>query len=117
MPALVKTTFWYLVAAFIVLILAVPLFRLGASVGCELTDRKAFCDQTLERAETNKGVRKNERRADAAPAWDDESSTRERRPPRVTRKKRFRPSVDCDAMGGVRTVNPNTGRPSCFVPD
>lgn len=27
------------------------------------------------------------------------------------------PIVDCAAMGGQRTVNPNTGNPSCFVPN
>ncbi|MBL8158441.1 hypothetical protein JNK62_02835 [bacterium] len=27
------------------------------------------------------------------------------------------PSVDCAAMGGIRTTNPNTGMPSCFVPN
>lgn len=26
------------------------------------------------------------------------------------------PTVDCAAVGGVRTTNPNTGSPSCFVP-
>ena len=28
----------------------------------------------------------------------------------------WRPTVDCEGMGGKRTVNPNTGRPSCLVP-
>lgn len=26
------------------------------------------------------------------------------------------PSINCEAAGGVRTVNPNTGMSSCFVP-
>lgn len=26
------------------------------------------------------------------------------------------PTVDCAAIGGIRTTNPNTGRPTCFVP-
>ena len=29
----------------------------------------------------------------------------------------WKPSIDCDSRGGTRTINPNTGKPSCFVPD
>lgn len=32
-------------------------------------------------------------------------------------KGRWKPTVDCAAMGGTRTVNPVTKKPSCFVPD
>jgi hypothetical protein len=28
----------------------------------------------------------------------------------------WKPSVDCAALGGTRTINPNTGKPSCYVP-
>ena len=28
----------------------------------------------------------------------------------------WQPSVNCEAMGGRRTMNPSTGRPSCLVP-
>ena len=29
----------------------------------------------------------------------------------------LKPTIDCEAAGGTRTINPNTGKPSCFVPD
>lgn len=32
-------------------------------------------------------------------------------------RPQWTPTVDCAAMGGVRTTNPNTGKPSCFVPN
>lgn len=38
-----------------------------------------------------------------------------RRP--VLGRQGLMPSVDCAAMGGIRTTNPNTGMPSCFVPN
>ena len=28
----------------------------------------------------------------------------------------WKPTIDCRAAGGVRTINPQTGAPSCFVP-
>ena len=27
------------------------------------------------------------------------------------------PTINCDEAGGIRTINPHTGRPTCFVPD
>ena len=30
---------------------------------------------------------------------------------------KWTPTVDCGKRGGTRTINPNTGKPSCFVPD
>lgn len=37
---------------------------------------------------------------------------------RTTQAQRgLMPSIDCAARGGVRTVNPSTGMPSCFVPN
>ena len=29
---------------------------------------------------------------------------------------KWTPSVDCGKIGGTRTINPNTGRPTCYVP-
>ncbi len=32
-------------------------------------------------------------------------------------QKGWHPTVDCKAMGGLRKINPSTGKPSCFVPE
>lgn len=29
----------------------------------------------------------------------------------------YMPTIDCEKVGGIRTVNPNTGAPTCFVPN
>lgn len=29
----------------------------------------------------------------------------------------YMPTIDCEKAGGIRTVNPNTGAPTCFVPN
>ena len=37
-------------------------------------------------------------------------------PSRPVRRQAWVPSVNCNEIGGKRTINPNTGKSSCFVP-